>query len=82
MIPLRVEHAAYEAALIERRTPGFFSKTYTAAERKVLTQVKGIKWTVVGDAKGETVNVPMSTTIFGILAPLLVPDDLPAIMVV
>ena len=44
-LPL-VEEAAYSAASIELSKPGLFSKTYTAAEQKVLTEVKGIKWTV------------------------------------
>lgn len=81
-VPLRIEHAAYHAALIELQTPGFFSKTYTASERKVLTEVKGIKWTVVGSAKGEMAEVPVSTTIAGMLAPLLLPEHAPAILVV
>lgn len=47
------EYAAYEAANIELAKPGFFNKTYTPAEMKVLTEVQGIKWTVVGDAAGK-----------------------------
>ncbi len=48
-LPLVVE-AAYIAASFELATPGFFSRTYTASEQKVLTEVKGIKWTVTGDS--------------------------------
>ena len=81
-VPQRVINASYEAALLELQTPGFFSKTYAAAERKVLTEVKGIKWTVVGDSKGQMANVPISTTIEGILAPLLVPADIPVALIV
>lgn len=47
-----VEPATYEAAKLELATPGFWSKTYTPDERKVLTGVEGIKWTVIGGGKG------------------------------
>lgn len=45
-----VEEAAYEAAALELTEPGFFTSSFTPDQRKVLTEVKGIKWTV--DAKG------------------------------
>ena len=37
-----VEEAAYIAASLELATPEFFSRTFTAAESKVLVEVKGI----------------------------------------
>lgn len=49
-----VVEAAYIAAGLELAKPGFFSKTYSPAEQKVLTEVKGIKWTVTG--KAEDIN--------------------------
>lgn len=49
-----VEEATYEAANYELTTPGFFTSVYTPDQRKVLTGVKGITWTVVdGDRNGE-----------------------------
>lgn len=47
-----VEEATYEAASLELATPGFFSATYTPAQQKVLTEVKGIKWTLKPGAEG------------------------------
>lgn len=58
-----VEEATYVAAALELAKPGFFSKTYTPAEQKVLTEVKGIKWTVVGDATASGASAPTSTLI-------------------
>jgi len=81
-IPQRVIDASYEAALLELKTPGFFSKTFTESERKVLTQVQNIRWTVTGESKGDRANSPVSTTIDNILAPILVPNDLPAALIV
>jgi hypothetical protein len=43
-----VEPATYEAAAYELAEPGFFAKTYTPAQQKVLTGVEGIRWTVTG----------------------------------
>ena len=71
-----VEEAAYEAAMIELGTPNFFSKTYTPAEQKVLTEVKGIKWTVVGEQRGVEGSTPTSTKIEAMLRDYL--DRLPA----
>jgi hypothetical protein len=42
-----VEEATYEAAALELATPGLFSGTFTPAQQKVLTEVKGIKWTPI-----------------------------------
>lgn len=81
-MPQRVINSAYEAALIEMRTPGFFSKTFTESEKKVLTSVGPIKWTYTGNTKGDRASSPVSTTIDNLLAPLLTPNDLPAAMVV
>lgn len=62
-----VESAVYEAAIIEVASPGFWSKTYTPAEQKVLTKVEGISWTVVGDAKQSGASMPRSTKIDAML---------------
>ncbi|AHD02943.1 hypothetical protein [Leisingera methylohalidivorans] len=64
-----LEAAAYEAAQIEAAKPGFFNQTYTPGEAKVLTEVKGIKWTVVGNGAGDGAMTPTSTIIEAILGP-------------
>lgn len=76
-----VEEAAYIAASLELATPGFFSKTYTAAESKVLTEVKGIKWTVVGKTEGAHAYMPSSSLIEALFGPYLLGCG-PAILVV
>lgn len=73
-LPL-VEEAAYIAASYELSTPGFFSKTWTAAEQKVLTEVKGIKWTVVGDSSGIYASMPRSTLIDALFWPYICDPD-------
>ncbi|WP_299663849.1 hypothetical protein [uncultured Ruegeria sp.] len=66
-----LENATYEAANLELATPDFFSKTFTADQQKVLTEVKGIKWTAVGDASGVDAARPMSTKIHAMLEPYM-----------
>ncbi|MAN77785.1 MAG: hypothetical protein CML24_11480 [Rhizobiales bacterium] len=74
-LPL-VEEASYIAAGLELETPGFFSKTYTASEQKILTQVQSIRWQVVGDAKGTYAAMPVSTLIDALFWPYISdPDD-------
>ena len=79
-LPL-VEEATYIAAALELTTPGFFAKTYTAAEAKVLTEVKGIKWTVTGKAGDAHSYMPSSSLIDALFAPYLGIGG-PAILVV
>jgi len=62
-----VEAATYEAAIIEVSTPFFWSKTFTPADQKVLTGVKGITWTVTGDASRAGSSTPRSTKIDAML---------------
>lgn len=64
-----VEPAAYEAAALELATPGFFARTYTPGERKVLVGVGDIRWQVVGDASGGA--TPVSTRVEAMLAPYM-----------
>lgn len=66
-----VEAATYEAAVIELATPGFFSRTYTDAERKVLIEVEGIKWQVTGASSGARAMTPVSTKIEAMLWPYM-----------
>ncbi|MDP1599013.1 hypothetical protein [Phenylobacterium sp.] len=75
-----VEPATYVAASLELATPGFFSRTYTPGEQKVLTQVEGIKWTVVGDASKSFAAAPTSTLIDAMFAPFLIDRDVPGFM--
>lgn len=67
-----VDNATYEAAIVEIAKPGFWSKTYTPDQQKVLTEVKGIKWTVRGEASGSDAATPVSTKIEGMLRPYMV----------
>lgn len=64
-----VEYATYEAALLELSTVGFFSKTYTPAQQKVLTGVDKIRWTVTGDASNKYAQAPVSTLIEAMFEP-------------
>tara|TARA_R110002167_G_scaffold42512_13_gene129159 strand:+ start:3168 stop:3647 length:480 start_codon:yes stop_codon:yes gene_type:complete len=70
-IPSRIVEASYFAAYLEGNTPGILSATFTPAQQKVLTEVKGIKWTVVGDASGDRAAFMVSTAIDGMLYPLV-----------
>lgn len=72
-VPGEVVHAAYEAALIELGRPGFFSRAYTPSEQKVLTEVKGIRWTVVGGGTGRDGMRPVATAVDGLLSGVLMP---------
>lgn len=61
-----VIEATHIAAGYELTKPGFWSTTFTPAQQKVLTEVKGIKWTVSGNAtmeKGFNGQVPVSPAI-------------------
>lgn len=62
-----LEAAAYEAAALELSKPGFFTKTYSPAEAKVLTEVDGIKWTVIGDGISGGGMMPTSSLIDAML---------------
>lgn len=62
-----VDEATYEAANLELATPGFWTKTYTPDQQKVLTKVGDIQWTVRGDASGALGATPVSTKIDGML---------------
>jgi hypothetical protein len=73
-LPL-VEEAAYIAASLELATPGFFSKTYTEAEQKVLTGVGPIRWTVTGNASGTYAAMPVSTLIDALFWPYITDPD-------
>lgn len=66
-----VEEATYIAAAFELETPGFWAKIYTPSQTKVLTEVKGIKWTPVGSGKADADDMlPTSPAIEALLVPL------------
>lgn len=66
-----VDAATYEAAMIEIATPNFFTKTYTPSEQKVLTEAKGLKWTMTGGKSGAQASTPTSTKIEAMLRPYM-----------
>ena len=72
-LPL-TEEAAYIAASLELATPGFFAKTDTEAESKVLTGVGSIKWTVTGKA-GTYAYMPTSSLIDALFEPYVIDRD-------
>jgi len=62
-----VELATYEAACIENTKPGFFERTYSPGEAKMLVAVDSIRWEKVTASRQEdldnNVMVPISTKI-------------------
>jgi len=62
-----VELAAYEAACLENTTPGFFERTLSPGEAKMLVAVDSIRWEKVTASRQEdldnNVMVPISTKI-------------------
>ena len=88
-LPDAVDEAIYEAALAELSVGndgavtlvegGFWGKTYTPAEAKVLVQVESIRWKYTGGENGY--QFPVSTKIEGRLRPYILPD-VPAALVV
>lgn len=70
-----VDPATYEAAAIELANPGFFSTTYTEAQQKTLTEVKGIKWTVTGSTTGVYSSMPTSSLIDAMFYPYIYDRD-------
>ena len=64
------EQATYEAAALELATPGFWTRTFTPDQQKVLTEVKGIKWTVrESGMTGAAAATPVSTAIDALMRP-------------
>lgn len=80
-VPQRVIEASYEAAWIEGTNAGSLSSTYTPGAQKILSEVKNIKWTVVGGKGDDTRMVLVSSDVEGLLGPLLIRGDLPVVKV-
>jgi hypothetical protein len=74
LIPLRVEHATYEAALIELRAPGSLTIVTDPAKRVKRQKVDTIEREFFEPAKGSGSAAPVSSAIEGLLAPLLVAE--------
>lgn len=70
-IPPEVRNAACEAALRELTTPGSLSPDVTPGTAKVLTEVKGIRWTPLRAAAGAEDMAPTLTAVDRALAPLI-----------
>lgn len=88
-LPDAVDEAIYEAALLELSAAndgavflvngGFWGKTYTPSDTKVLTAVSTIKWEFTGKKGGA--QYPVSTKIEGRLRRYILPD-VPAVLAV
>jgi hypothetical protein len=66
------EEGAYIAAAFELTTAGFFSKTFTPAQQKVLTKAGGVSWSVVGNGAGEIYGAsPISTLLDNYFRPFI-----------
>ena len=71
-IPVEVEYATYELALVELVTPGKLTPTVVQADRKKAVAVSGAVSVTYADALGIEAYRPVITAVDGILAPLLV----------
>ena len=65
------DKATYIAAGFELATPGFFSKTFTPDQQKVLTKAGDIQWTARGNASGADAATPISTSIEALFHPYM-----------
>jgi hypothetical protein len=73
VIPAAVVEASYFAAYADGTKPGSLQATYTPGTTKVLTEVKGIKWEVIGDPSKPGSMVPVISAVEGLLARFLKP---------
>lgn len=73
-VPLRVERAAYEAALIELSAPGSLTPTYTESARVTREKVGPIEVEYAESMAGAAASIPIPTTIHALMAPLLLPE--------
>jgi hypothetical protein len=70
-VPVEVVNATCEAALRELTTPGILSPDITPGTAKVLTEVKGIKWTPLRSAAGVQDMTLSITAVDRALAPII-----------
>lgn len=82
-VPTRVEHAAYEAALVEMTSPGSLTPTYTESARVRREKVGPIETEYADSAMGIHGSIPVLATVHALMAPLLLPERAyPSLMVV
>jgi len=76
LIPLRVEQASYEAAMIEARKPGSLAVVVDPSKRVKRQKVEGIEREFFDPGEGLDGSSigPVSSVIDGLLAPLLIPE--------
>lgn len=66
-----VVEATYIAAALDLANPGFWAKTYTPNEAKVLTKVEGLQWTATdAGVEGPDAFLPVSPAIDALMRPL------------
>jgi len=63
------DEATYEAAILELEAPGFWTRTFTPDQQKVLTKADTLQWTVIGNASGAMGATPVSTAIDAMMRP-------------
>ena len=81
--PLAIQYATYQAAWQELVNPGVLSPAFPSDKRKVLTEVQGVKWTLLQGASGSSQLWPEFPIIEGLLRPyFLARRLLPGILVV
>lgn len=85
-VPTRVVEASFEAAWAEASSPGSLSASGSTAARVKREKVEGaveVEYQSSSGATGLLADLtPMITTVEGILAPLLVPANIPHALVV
>ena len=82
-VPLEIIKAVYEGALLEGKQPGILAPTTTPKSQKVLTEVKGIKWTIVGDkTTSAPTYLPQIPIIDALMAGLLGVPDFGSVLVI
>jgi len=69
-VPTEIEQATAEIALRELLTPGAMTPDVTLGNQKVLTEVKGIKWTPLAQP-GARNMVPVLNVVTDLIGPLL-----------
>lgn len=70
-IPPEIRNAVCEAALRELTAPGSLSPDVTPGTAKVLTEVKGIRWTPLRAAAGASDMTPTLTAVDRALSPII-----------
>jgi hypothetical protein len=83
--PIEIKYAIIEAALAELKSKGSLSPISSSASAKVLTEVKGIKWTpltVKGSSDTNKMMKPILSVVEALLVGLVRPRNSPSVLVV